>query len=98
TYAQNNPTWNPAAFHWSFFILPYIEQGALFATIPPGPPPAPPPGSGSGAAHAEYSHAWSSAPYPPLLQTRVKTMRCPATTDEPAYDDNSRGAPVPNRA
>src|SRR5262245_38271896 len=26
TYQQNNP-YNPAALHWSYLILPYIEQG-----------------------------------------------------------------------
>jgi prepilin-type N-terminal cleavage/methylation domain-containing protein/prepilin-type processing-associated H-X9-DG protein len=98
TYLQNNPTYNPAAIHWSFLILPFIEQNNLYATIPQGPPPAPPPGSGSGAANTEYSTLWLSPPYLTLLQTPVKTMRCPATSDQETYNDNSRGALVPNRA
>src|SRR5688572_30289534 len=32
TWAQNNP-YNPSAYHWSFLILPYIEQDNLFKTI-----------------------------------------------------------------
>src|SRR5947209_6814934 len=50
TFQQNNP-YNPAAFHWSYIILPYIEQSALYNSIPPAPPPAPPPRSGSAPAH-----------------------------------------------
>jgi prepilin-type N-terminal cleavage/methylation domain-containing protein len=26
TYNMNNPTYNPGTFHWSFVILPYMEQ------------------------------------------------------------------------
>src|SRR6184192_3955698 len=26
--------YNPQAYHWSYAILPYVEQGALAATIP----------------------------------------------------------------
>jgi prepilin-type processing-associated H-X9-DG protein len=33
-----------------------------------------------------------------LLQTPVKIMRCPSTSDQPFYDDNSRGVLVPKRA
>lgn len=94
---QNTP-YNPAALHWSFVILPYIEQDNLFKTIPLGPPPAPPNPSGSNPPNAEYSELWKTPPYLTLLQTRVKTMRCPGTSDQEAYDDNSRGVPVPNRA
>src|SRR5688572_1845283 len=28
TFQQNNP-YNPAAFHWSYLLLPFVEQGAL---------------------------------------------------------------------
>ena len=37
TNAQNNP-YNPAAFHWSFMLLPYYDQGPLHATIPANTP------------------------------------------------------------
>lgn len=98
TTAQNNP-YNPAAFHWSFMLLPYIDQGPLHASIPAtSPPPAPPPGSGSAPANLQTSMAWSSAPYLTLLQVQLPIMRCPATTDLRAYDDNSRGVLVSQRA
>jgi prepilin-type N-terminal cleavage/methylation domain-containing protein/prepilin-type processing-associated H-X9-DG protein len=97
TFAQNNP-YNPAAFHWSFIILPYIEQDGLYRSVPSGPPPAPPPGSGSSPGNLATSHAWITAPYLTLLQTPLKIMRCPSTSDEPFYDDNSRGVPIPKRA
>jgi prepilin-type N-terminal cleavage/methylation domain-containing protein len=97
----NNPPgqnpWNPSAFHWSFVLLPYIEQEALYRSVPPGPPPGAPPGSGSGAANPT-SQAWLNPPYLTLLQTPIKIMRCPSTSDRPFYDDNSRGVPIPNRA
>jgi prepilin-type processing-associated H-X9-DG protein/prepilin-type N-terminal cleavage/methylation domain-containing protein len=97
TAAQNSP-YNPAAFHWSFIILPYIEQDALYRSVPSAPPPGPPPGSGSGAGSPDYTPAWLNPPYQTLLQTPLKLMRCPSTSDQPFYDDNSRGAPVPKRA
>jgi prepilin-type N-terminal cleavage/methylation domain-containing protein/prepilin-type processing-associated H-X9-DG protein len=94
--ATNNP-YNPAAYHWSFLLLPYIEQEALYKSIPPGPPPAPPPGSGSNPPNLQTSGLWLTAPYLTLLQTKVSIMRCPATTDFEVYNDDSRGVPVPNR-
>jgi prepilin-type N-terminal cleavage/methylation domain-containing protein/prepilin-type processing-associated H-X9-DG protein len=97
TYIANNP-YNPAAFHWSFLILPYIEQDNLYKLVPQGPPPAPPPGSGSSPGNLETSPLWLSPPYLTLLQTKVKIMRCPSTTDQENYNDNSRGVPIPNRA
>jgi prepilin-type processing-associated H-X9-DG protein len=97
TFTQNNP-YNPAAMHWSFIILPFIEQDALYRSIPMGPPPGPPPGSGSAPANLETSAAWLSGPYLTLLQTPLKVMRCPSTSDQPTYDDNSRGVLVPMRA
>ncbi|HEY1375885.1 MAG TPA: DUF1559 domain-containing protein [Gemmataceae bacterium] len=97
TFQQNNP-YNPAAFHWSFIILPYVEQDALYRSVPFGPPPAPPPGAGSGSGNQESSPAWLSPPYLTLLQTPLKIMRCPSTSDDQFYDDNSRGVLVPHRA
>jgi prepilin-type N-terminal cleavage/methylation domain-containing protein/prepilin-type processing-associated H-X9-DG protein len=98
--AANQPLYNPAALHWSYLLLPYLEQDNLYRTVPFGPPPGPPAGSGSAASQAvlETSTAWSSGPYLTLLQTRLKVMRCPSTTDQESYDDNSRGALVPGRA
>ena len=61
-------------------------------------PPAPPAGSGSGPPNLETSTAWLNPPYLTLLQTPVKIMRCPSTSDQPFYDDNSRGVMVPKRA
>jgi len=98
TAKQFNNPYNPAAFHWSYFILPYIEQAALYQSIPAGPPPAPPPGSGSSPGNLTTSMLWLSPPYLTALQTPIKTMRCPSTTDQPFYDDNSRGVLIKNRA
>jgi prepilin-type N-terminal cleavage/methylation domain-containing protein/prepilin-type processing-associated H-X9-DG protein len=97
TYEQNHP-YNPAALHWSFLLLPYLEQEALYKTIPFARPPGPPPDSGSGGVDLDASMAWLSPPYLTLLQTPVKVMRCPSTSDKQFYDDNSRGVPIPGRA
>jgi|SoiMethySBSTD1v2_1073268.scaffolds.fasta_scaffold735807_1 prepilin-type N-terminal cleavage/methylation domain-containing protein/prepilin-type processing-associated H-X9-DG protein len=83
--AINSPWPNYCAgYHWSFLICPYIEQDNLYRSIPFAPPPPPP--------------DWQSGPYLALLQTRVKIMRCPSTSDRVSYDDNSRGIAIPNRA
>jgi prepilin-type N-terminal cleavage/methylation domain-containing protein/prepilin-type processing-associated H-X9-DG protein len=83
--AINSPWPNYCAgYHWSYLILPYIEQDNLYRTIPFAPPPVP--------------SAWQSGAYLSLLQTRLKILRCPSTTDRLGYDDNSRGIPIPNRA
>ncbi len=97
TNAQNNP-YNPAALHWSYLILPYLEQGPLYSSIPLGPPPAPPPGSGSSPPNLATSTAWLNPPYINALRTPLAVMRCPATTDAIAYDDNSRGVLISSRA
>ena len=97
TNAQNNP-YNPGALHWSFLILPYIDQGPLYASIPLGPPPAPPPGSGSSPPNLQTSTAWLNPPYITALRTPLPFMRCPATTDLVTYDDNSRGVLITSRA
>jgi prepilin-type N-terminal cleavage/methylation domain-containing protein/prepilin-type processing-associated H-X9-DG protein len=98
TFQQNNP-YNPAALHWSYIILPYIEQDALYRSIPVGqPPPPPPPGSGSSPGNLQTSMAWLNPPYLTLLQTSLKLMRCPSSPDQQFYDDNSRGVPIPKRA
>jgi prepilin-type N-terminal cleavage/methylation domain-containing protein/prepilin-type processing-associated H-X9-DG protein len=73
-----------AALHWSYIILPYIEQENVYKTIPFAPPPPPP--------------TWQSGAYLALLQTKLKVMRCPSTTDADTYDDNSRGVLIPQRA
>jgi prepilin-type N-terminal cleavage/methylation domain-containing protein/prepilin-type processing-associated H-X9-DG protein len=93
----NNP-YNPAAWHWSYLLLPYIEQSALYQSIPSGPPPAPPPGAGSAPANLQTSDKWQSPPYLTALQTQIKIMRCPSTSDQEYYDDNSRGVLIPKRA
>ena len=94
--------WNPAAYHWSFYLLPYIEQGPLYNPISNGPPPPPPAGSGSGPANLETGTAWDftanpNSPHIALLRAKVSIMRCPSTTDQLVYDDNSRGVLIPNR-
>jgi prepilin-type N-terminal cleavage/methylation domain-containing protein/prepilin-type processing-associated H-X9-DG protein len=94
---QNTP-YNPAALHWSYLILPFIEGDTLYKTLPYGPPPPPPPGSGSNPPNLETSTAWLNPPYLNALQTPLPFMRCPATTDKLFYDDNSRGVLVPGRA
>jgi prepilin-type N-terminal cleavage/methylation domain-containing protein/prepilin-type processing-associated H-X9-DG protein len=80
---QNNP-YKPQALHWSYLILPFIEQDPLFKTVPFAPPPDAP--------------LWQSGPYLKLLQTKLSIMRCPSTTDQETYDDNSRGVAIPQRA
>src|SRR5215211_6301827 len=75
TWQQNNP-YNPAAYHWSFLVLPYIEQENLYKTIPPGPPPPPPPGTGSNPPNLQTSAAWLGPPYTTLMQTPLKVLRC----------------------
>src|SRR5262245_41482679 len=98
TWMQNNPFYNPAAYHWSYILLPYVEQDNLYRSIPAGPPPGPPPGSGSSPPNLQTSTLWQSPPYLTLLQTPLKLLRCPATTDNQFYDDNSRGVLIPGRA
>jgi prepilin-type N-terminal cleavage/methylation domain-containing protein/prepilin-type processing-associated H-X9-DG protein len=98
TNQQNNP-YNPAALHWSYLLLPHLEQDNLYKLVPTtAPPPAPPPGSGSNPANLQTSGAWLAAPYLTLLQTQLKVMRCPSTTDRVTYDDNSRGVLITARA
>jgi prepilin-type N-terminal cleavage/methylation domain-containing protein len=41
---------------------------------------------------------WTTGPYLAALQTQLKVMRCPSTSDQPAYDDNARGILTPQRA
>jgi prepilin-type N-terminal cleavage/methylation domain-containing protein/prepilin-type processing-associated H-X9-DG protein len=93
----NNP-YNPAGFHWSFILLPYVEQDNLHRSIPTGPPPGPPPGSGSSPGNLQTSSAWLNPPYLTLLQTSLKILRCPSSPDRQFYDDNSRGVRIPGRA
>ena len=37
------------------------------------------------------------APFQAAMQTQIKTLRCPSTSDELTYDDDSRGVLVPQR-
>jgi prepilin-type N-terminal cleavage/methylation domain-containing protein/prepilin-type processing-associated H-X9-DG protein len=97
TRALNEP-YNPAALHWSYIILPYMEQGNLYKTLPFAPPPPPPPGSGSSPPNLQTSPAWLAPPYLTALQTPLPYMLCPATSDNASYNDNSRGVPIPGRA
>src|SRR5262245_45594889 len=62
TAGQNNP-YMPSALHWSYLILPYIEQDALYKSIPGTLPPPP--------------TDWQSGAYLKLLQTPVSIYRCP---------------------
>ena len=98
--ATENQQYNPAAWHWSFMLLPYIEQDNLYKTVPFGPPPGPPAGSGSSPPNLVTSTAWTTpgSPYLKLLQTPVSTLVCPASNDKASYDDNSRGVAIPQRA
>jgi prepilin-type processing-associated H-X9-DG protein/prepilin-type N-terminal cleavage/methylation domain-containing protein len=91
----DNIPYTPAALHWSYLILPYVEQDALYESLPFAPPPPSPPGSNQAGTP---SNAWITPPYLTALQTRLPFMRCPSTSDEPFYDDNSRGALIPARA
>ena len=82
----NNSPWpdTTGALHWSYIILPYVEQDNVYKLVPFEPPPTPP--------------TWQSGAYLALLQTKLKVMRCPSTTDSETYNDNSRGVAIPNRA
>jgi prepilin-type N-terminal cleavage/methylation domain-containing protein/prepilin-type processing-associated H-X9-DG protein len=90
-----NTPYLPAALHWSYLLLPYMEQDGLYDSIPFGPPPPSPPGSNQAGTP---STAWVTPPYLTALQTRLPYMRCPSTSDNFTYNDNSRGALVPDRA
>jgi prepilin-type N-terminal cleavage/methylation domain-containing protein/prepilin-type processing-associated H-X9-DG protein len=90
--------YNPATYHWSFVLLPYIEQDNIYKSIPPGPPPGPPPGTGNPGVNLASSQAWLNPPFLTALQTSLKVMRCPSTSDKQHYDDNSRNVPIPGRA
>src|SRR5262249_35694337 len=72
TAATENTSYNPAALHWSYLLLPHLEQDNLYKLIPQGPPPAPPPGSGSAPANLATSPAWLSPPYLTVMQTPIK--------------------------
>src|SRR5262249_3803775 len=76
----------------------YIEQMDLYRSLPQAPPPGPPAGSGSSPPNLQTSGAWLSAPYLTALQTQLSVLRCPSTSDQPFYDDNSRGVLIKGRA
>jgi prepilin-type N-terminal cleavage/methylation domain-containing protein/prepilin-type processing-associated H-X9-DG protein len=78
----NVPTipYNTQAYHWSYMLLPYVEQGNLHKTMP-----------------FVANPNWTTGPYLAALQTPLKVMRCPSTTDAEFYDDNSRGVLTPRR-
>ncbi len=82
----NNSPWpdTTAAYHWSYVILPYLEQDPLYRLVPFAPPPAP--------------ATWQSGSFLTALTTKLQVMRCPSSTDSETYDDNSRGIPIPGRA
>jgi prepilin-type N-terminal cleavage/methylation domain-containing protein/prepilin-type processing-associated H-X9-DG protein len=84
TSAANNNPYNTSALHWSYLISPYIELSAVYELVPFSPPPMP--------------TNWTSGAYLKLCQTSVPTMRCPSTSDNQFYDDNSRGIMIPGRA
>jgi prepilin-type N-terminal cleavage/methylation domain-containing protein/prepilin-type processing-associated H-X9-DG protein len=83
---MNNSPWpdTTAVLHWSYLILPYMEQDNVARLVQFVPPPTPP--------------TWQSGNYLSLLQTKLKVMRCPSSTDQDAYNDNTRGIAIPNRA
>jgi prepilin-type N-terminal cleavage/methylation domain-containing protein/prepilin-type processing-associated H-X9-DG protein len=74
-----------SAYSWSYFLLPFIEQDALFKSIP--------------FVRNGFDPAVSTnyAPYQAAMQTRLTILRCPSTSDEVTYDDDSRGTLVPQR-
>ena len=82
----NNSPWpdTASAVHWSYLVMSYVEQDAVYRLVPFAPPPPPP--------------TWQSGTYRTSLTTKLKVMRCPSSTDLETYDDNSRGVPIPGRA
>jgi prepilin-type N-terminal cleavage/methylation domain-containing protein/prepilin-type processing-associated H-X9-DG protein len=83
----NFPTipWNGSAYHWSWCLLPFVEQDNLQKTVPlilNGFDPATNP---------------SYAPYLAALQTRLKLMRCPSTSDAITFDDTTNGITTNSR-
>ena len=81
--AINSPWPNHCAgFHWSYLILPYIEQDNLYRTIPFAPPPPPP--------------TWQSGPYLALLQTKAEDHALPVD-HRPAARTTTTPAGSPSR-
>jgi len=74
-----------SAYSWSYFLLPYFEQDALYKSVP--------------FVRNGFDPAVSTnyGPYQAAMQAQIKIMRCPSTTDEVTYDDNSRGVLVKQR-
>jgi prepilin-type N-terminal cleavage/methylation domain-containing protein len=62
------------ATYWSYFLLPYIEQNAIFQSIPLVQLPN-----------------WSHGNYLAAAQAPIPILRCPASTDQPAYRTSSGG-------
>jgi type II secretory pathway pseudopilin PulG len=73
-----NPDDNNSAFFWSYFILTYIEQGAVADSIPFDP----------------NTNNWGDAGQPQgkAVQVKIKTFRCPSTSDAETYTSSSNSA------
>ncbi len=82
---KDDTTKSFSAYSWSYFLLPYMEQDALYKSIP--------------FVKNGFDPAVSTnyAPFQQAMQAQIKIMRCPSTSDDVTYDDNSRGVLVPQR-
>jgi len=61
------------SMYWSGLILPFIDQGPMWTVIQNFGPAVP----------------WNTAPFLTIIQTPMAVYRCPSTTDENLYTDNS---------
>jgi prepilin-type N-terminal cleavage/methylation domain-containing protein/prepilin-type processing-associated H-X9-DG protein len=77
---DTGPAAGYSAYHWSYCLLPYIEQDNLYKSCP-----------------LILNPDWTSNPYLAALQTHLKIMRCPSTTDNLTYDDTTRGITIAQR-
>jgi prepilin-type N-terminal cleavage/methylation domain-containing protein/prepilin-type processing-associated H-X9-DG protein len=71
----------------TYWILPYIEQDALFKTVTI---PANAPVQGASSAGSGNGTNWSAA-YNGAMNTAIKTMVCPSATAGPRRGANNRG-------
>ncbi|WP_439631878.1 DUF1559 domain-containing protein [Gemmata sp.] len=73
--ADQSPPESPVTF-WSYFILPYMEQGALFNRAPLVLTP----------------NWTDGGNYQSLAEAQVSMFRCPSTTDQPTYNSQGIAA------
>jgi prepilin-type N-terminal cleavage/methylation domain-containing protein/prepilin-type processing-associated H-X9-DG protein len=73
--ADQSPPESPVTF-WTYFILPYMEQGALYNRAPQVLAP----------------NWTDGGNYQSLVEAQVPMYRCPSTTDQPTYSSQGIAA------